>query len=268
MRPSPSKATRVLFGLLLLLVGAAGWWLLTPHERVYQGRPVSAWVRQLSITRTGQTNEVLDVLLDIGPDCLAPLVNELRLRDNFLSTTWQKYWPKLPASLSGALPKPLLRAERRAAAAWALGQIGLAARSVTPSLVEALDDPDDRVRGEAAQALRFVGAKSPEVIAALARRLGDKQGSMAGPRAAQALWDMAPESQAALSKLIPLLNIPDYAGLGALCLQELGPLASNAVPALIEVVKRGAAGRPSNWKFPMAAGPDLSAHNRAMAAKA
>jgi HEAT repeat protein len=235
---------------------------------------VSAWVRQLDITQIGQTNEVLDALLDIGPDCLLPLSAELQVRDNFLNKAWQKYWPKLPGSLRGVLPKPLSRSDRRATAAWALGQIGPAARSVTPALVQALDDPEDRVRAEAAQALRFVASKKPEIIEALARRLNDKA-SQYQPQAASALWDMAPESQAALPELIQLLHIPDRVYLSALCLQELGPLASNAVPALIEVVKRGAAGRPANWTFPVVAGADgkpdgkdHSAHNRAMAAKA
>jgi len=274
MQTTLSKRNRVLAILLLILAVAAGWWLLTPHERVYRGRPVSAWVRQLQITQIGQTNDTLDVLLDIGPDCLRPLTGELQARENVITKWWQQIRPKLPGNVRRLLPQPSSRTDRRATAAWALGQIGPAARPFAPALVDALDDPEDRVRAEAAQALRFVGLKTPEVIAALARCLSDKA-PMVRSHAASALWDMAPESLAALPALIRLLSAPDLAYKSVLCLQELGPFASNAVPALIEVVDRGAAGRPSDWKFPVAVGAngkpdgkDRSAHNRAMAAKA
>src|SRR5262249_13048582 len=143
-----------------------------------------------------------------------------------------------------ALPRavpPAPRAERRATAAWALGQIGPAARPVTAALVAALDDPEDRVRAEAAQALRFVNPRRTDAIAALARRLSDPT-PMVRSRAAEALCDMAPESQAALPALIQLLHDPVLAYHGALCMQKLGPIASNAVPDLIEVVKQGVAG--------------------------
>ena len=274
MQVPPPKRNRFLLLLVLFVVAVTSWWFLNPRERIYRGQAVGAWVRQLSITQIGQTNAVLDALLDIGPDCLPPLACELQARDNFLATLFEKYRPKLPGAAQKVLPKPSSRSQRRATAAWALGQIGPAARPLTPALVAALDDPEDQVRAEAAQALRWIGCKTPEVIAALARCLRDKA-SRVQSQAATTLWDMAPESQAALPALIQLLHVPDRASDSALCLQELGPLASNAVPALIEVVKRGAAGRATNWTFPVVAGADgkpdgkdYSAHNRAMAAKA
>src|SRR5207247_3434785 len=97
-------------------------------------------------------------------------------------------------------------------------------------------DPEARVRIEAAQALQFVKPSTPDAIAALARRLSDPA-PMVRSRAAEALWNMAPESRAALPALIQLLHDPDLAHLAASCMQELGPLASNAVPDLIDVVK-------------------------------
>jgi HEAT repeat protein len=274
MQTTLSKRNGVFAVILLILAVAAGWWLLTPQEGVYRGRPVSFWVRQLQITQIGQKNDTLDVLLNIGPDCLPTLATELQTRDGFITKGWQKLWPKLPVNLRKILPQPSSGTDRRATAAWALGQIGPAARPTTPVLVMALGDSEDRVRAEAAHALRWLGTRTPEVITALARCLSD-QAPMVRSWAAEGLWNMAPESQGALPALIQLLGAPDLAYHSALCMQELGPLASNAVPALIEVVHRGAAGRPLNWKFPMAVGAngipgdkDPSAHNRAMAAKA
>src|SRR6266516_2043833 len=264
-----SKRNRLLLVLLLLVAAVAGWWFVTPHERVYRGQPVSEWVRQLSITSLGETNAILDVLLDIGPDCLPPLVANLESQDNVFSKAGQKYWRKLPRGVRNALPRPIPRVERRATAAWALGQIGPAARPVTAALVAALDDPENRVRAEAAQALRYVNPRASGAIAALARRLSDPA-PMVRSRAAEALWDMAPESQAALPALIQLLNDPVHAYEGALCMQELGPLASNAVPDLIDVVKQGVAGHPPKQKFSSLHSDqeDPRAHARAIAAKA
>ncbi|HKB41629.1 MAG TPA: HEAT repeat domain-containing protein [Gemmataceae bacterium] len=45
--------------------------------------------------------------------------------------------------------------------AEALGHIGLAAREAASALAEALKDPDERVREEAAEALQSVTGKAP-----------------------------------------------------------------------------------------------------------
>lgn len=264
-----STRNRILVISLFLIVCATAWRFFVPHERVYRGWPISVWVRPLSITPLGQTNAALDTLLAIGPDCLPALAAELKVGNNLFSSAWQKVWPKLPVRLRKVLPPPVSRATRRAIAAWALGQIGPAARPVAPALVKALDDPDDQVRANAAEALRWVRPKSSEVVAALARRLSDPT-PMVRSCASGALWDMAPQSRAAVPALIQLLYDPDLASMGAICLQELGPLASNAVPHLIEVVKQGVAGPLPRKAFSARARDqkDPSAHNRAMAAKA
>src|SRR5262245_65728218 len=114
--------------LLLLIAGVAALRMLARKERVHQGQTVSKWVRQLPITPLGQTNPVLDVLLDLGPDCLPPLITDLADTDNLFTRAWQRMWPKLPLRLRMILPMPVPRKQRRTTAAWALGQIGPAAR--------------------------------------------------------------------------------------------------------------------------------------------
>src|SRR6266536_2818120 len=118
----------------------------------------------------------------------------------------------------------------------------------------------------AAQPLRgrYVNPRASGAIAALARRLSDPT-PLVRSRAAEALWNMAPESRAALPALIQLLHDPDHAYQAASCMQELGPLASNAVPDLIDVVKQGVAGHPPKRKFSFLHSvilEDPSAHNR------
>jgi len=268
MKLPASKGKVLLLVLFLLLIAFAGWEIFLARETIYRGKPVGAWIGELRNTQSSEKNETFHVLIDIGPDCLPALARELK-PDNSLTRAYAKAWSRLPGSLAKLLPRPKpSNPERRATAAWALGQIGPAARRTAPALVKALDDPDDRVRSEATHALRWLGVKDPAVISALARRLSDP-GSMVRSRAAESLWDMAPESQAALASLTRLLYDPDLAYHGALCLEKLGPLASNSIPPLIEVVKRGVAGNSPRPKYrpPLANQADPSAHNRAMAAK-
>ncbi len=241
--PSSRQKRRLL--VILLLAGVTGTtWFLATREPSYHGKPLSSWVAQLDRTSYRQPNEVFDALLEIGPDSLRPLVAELKRKDNVLSKFYSTLWRKLPAAFRRSLPAPVDRAQRRVTAAWALGIIGPAARSTAPAFVAALTDSDERVRHHSAEALRYLGVHTPDVVAALTRSLSDPVQSVRS-RAAQALAEMTPDSQIALSAMIELLKDPQTAYHGGICLDKLGSLASNAIPALIETVKLLPAIRPA-----------------------
>jgi HEAT repeat protein len=57
---------------------------------------------------------------------------------------------------------------------WALGQIGPAAPGVVDTLAEALSDPDDHVRHEAAKALGSMGKAARSALPALEAARGDE----------------------------------------------------------------------------------------------
>jgi HEAT repeat protein len=272
------RRTMLLF--LIALAGLAGWRWVASREPVYQGRPVSKWVSQLQFTPLGQTNPVFDVLLDIGPDCLPALAEELKRKDGFFRRAWRGCWHRLPLRLRMVLPIPIPAAEpaaRRTTAAWALGQIGPAAAPTIRALTTTLRDAEDKVREQAALSLRFVsvGADPVDVaqaVAGLARCLGDPSPRVR-ERAAEALMDMAPASEAALPALFQLLRDSQHAYLAAICLRELGPRASNAVPDLVQLVRFGQLGRTpgptaDSGRMIRANGEDPTAHTRAMAARA
>ena len=134
--------------------------------------------------------------------------------------------------------------------------------------MSALTDSDERVRYTSAEALRYLGVHTPEVVAALARSLRDPL-QLVRSRAAEALGEIAPDSQVTVPAMIELLKDPQAAYHGGICLGKLGPLASNAIPDLIETVKYGVAGQSPGASFLHNTSNDhLPDHNRAMAAKA
>lgn len=135
----------------------------------------------------------------------------------------------------GALLRDDAEAERRAAAAWGLGEQGAAALGAAPSLRGALRrDADTGVRAAAAEALgRIPGAvraAADELFAAL----GDES-QVVRFTAARALASQPLRVEdGALARLIPLVDSPDddVRGFAVWSLGELGPSAAEAAPAL------------------------------------
>jgi hypothetical protein len=124
-------------------------------------------------------------------------------------------------------------AEVRAAAAWALGQMGSGAARASADLVRALSDSDAIVRGLAAVAFREAGPAAASAIPALIAGLKDGDSSVR-MICAEALGRM--KAAAAVPALIAVSQKPDehlhvlrnvVAAFG-----EIGPGAAPAIPAL------------------------------------
>src|SRR5262245_40850891 len=79
---------RVLLFLFLVAVTVGVAWFLATREPRYHGKAISAWVAQLKQTSNSQSNEVFDVLLNIGPDSLPPLVTALNSKESVFSKTY------------------------------------------------------------------------------------------------------------------------------------------------------------------------------------
>ena len=257
----------LLLVVLLAVVLATLW--LSPAEPSYEGKQVSVWLRDLRVTQVGTPNREVAALVEIGPPCLPYLARQLMLRDSKLEDFYHRQWRKAPASFQRSFPIGPTRAQRRAAAAFALGQIGPAAASVAPELVNALKDPSPQVRQQAAEALRYTQGWTPATLSALRQALKDPD-PMIRTRAEEVFWQMGPRAEPAMPELVELLKDPARAYMGALCLGAIGPPARSTVPSLVEVVKQGAVGEPSQLQFPNTAGTPLDRqnHNRAMAAEA
>lgn len=120
-------------------------------------------------------------------------------------------------------------------AAFALGQIGAAAKRTVPPLIERLEDEDSKVRQLTAFALGQIGVSAKRAVPALIERLEDKAVTVR-LTAVGALGKIAPNRQEVVSALIDSLkdNDENLRWEATQLLSKIGPFAQEAIPALIQ----------------------------------
>jgi len=126
-------------------------------------------------------------------------------------------------------------AELRGVAARELSEFGLHPEIVGPALLQALNDPDQRVVGHALDALAALGPKIlPKVVEAL--KVKERR-----QFAAALIYRMGPQAAPTVPALIEALREPPageddvlFRRLAQLALAAIGPEAKAAVPVLIE----------------------------------
>ncbi len=212
----------------------------------------------------------------MGPDAAVGLIPALNHQDKEV-----RQQAALALKELGPLALPALDAlvaslrdsedEVRQYAACALGGIGSAAQSALPALLKAVQDPSSRVREEAVDALPLVAPKSSEVVATLIAALADSDGTVQA-HAAMSLGKLGAAARGAVPLLAKMLSSQnEYLTSGhpvmsrpladciASVLGDLGPVAKEAVPALVEAARKT---RNINWQAIPAIGkigPDAKA---------
>jgi HEAT repeat protein len=169
-----------LAGVGLLLVATTAIVVVrqrAPPEPVYQGQPVSHWIKVLNnMLRDQQGTSYFEgerPILEIGPPAIPYLINALRDSDSPSKDAYAVLWPKLPRRLQKWLPEPFPPATMRAYAARGLGLFGPDAAIAVPDLIDALHDNDEWVRHSAASALGDIGPKARAAVPALIKGLND-----------------------------------------------------------------------------------------------
>jgi hypothetical protein len=189
--------------------------VIVPHTAgiVYRGQPLSFYREELRHAGSSDRAEIVRSIGSFRGDALSAL-----------------------GDLSKALTNP--EQDVRAAAAWALSQVGPPAASAVPALVAALTDPNPRVRCLAAIALREMGPHATNAVPALAKALGDSEPSVRAP-AAQALGAIGANAKASVPSLVDRLNVPGEPSFVlrsvVVALGQIGPDAASALPALEEM---------------------------------
>jgi HEAT repeat protein len=253
----------------VVVLGLAGvvWLVLrSDPEPVYENRTVTEWSLDLISPFAATRTTAADRLRAIGPEAVPHLTRQLHRRDSSLKRPFIAVAPRLPVSwrraflrslrlfdpaderLAAALalqlygshvpPEPLLRALRQddgrlsSESATALAAVGPAA---VPGLIDALEDPQPRVRALACYALSRMRPAPPEAAPALARRLTDPELQIAG-QAAHALQQIGTP---AVPHLIQVLQEADPRGRqhAALALGAMGRQGQPAVPTLLAALE-------------------------------
>jgi len=145
--------------------------LLWPREPEYQGRRLSAWLRDLIAPDPALHLPARQAILALGTNALPALERHLQARDSWLGQLVTTAQGRLPyrlwvAAMQATRARNAL--ERRWQAAAALNALGPAAAPALPALARALEDPEPRVVTNAAEALGQIG---PPAWPALTRAL-------------------------------------------------------------------------------------------------
>jgi HEAT repeat protein len=205
-----------------------------------------ALVRALADDSPTVVEEAQRSLRRLGPQVVLPaFARALESRDKTIRLHAAEVLRDLGHDAAPATPalRALLRdryPQIRVVAAHALGNIG--SESAVTGLVAALNDKSPSVRAAGAFALGTIGR-------AAASSAGHVRLCLADPdlkvrvASARALWQITGDAAASVPALVAALNQPDGWD-SALALGVMREAASNAVPALIELVQREKVPRP------------------------
>jgi HEAT repeat protein len=215
---------------------------LAPHNPL----TVRALVRAFADNQPVVVSEAQRSLRRIGPATAVPeLLRALTKRDPHVRRCAAEVLRDFGSQARHATPELLeLLGDRsegvRVQAAHALATVGGGA--AVPGLMRALDDRSAGVRGAAANALATIGVEATPAVIKLRQRLKDENADVR-VACAKAIWIIERDATTAVPVLIGALREP-VAWEAVLVLASIGPGASNAIPALIERLKREKVPRP------------------------
>lgn len=215
---------------------------LAPHDP----SAVPALVRAFTDDHSTVVSEAQRSLRRIGAQRAVPkLLHALSKRDARTRRCAAEVLRDFGSKASDATPELLeLLTDRsegvRVEAAHALATVG--GRAAVPRLTRALGDKSPSVRAAAANALATLGPEAASACGELHQRLKDKHSDVR-VACAKAVWMIQRDAGAAVPVLVAALQEP-VSWEAALVLARIGPSASNAVPALIERLKREKVPRP------------------------
>jgi HEAT repeat protein len=214
---------------------------LAPHDSAAGPALVRAFTDHSTVVSEAQRS-----LRRIGAQRAVPeLLRALSKRDSRTRRCATEVLRDFGRQASSATPELLhLLTDRsegvRVQAAHALATVG--GPPGIPGLTRALGDKMPAVRAAAANALATLGTDATSACAELHQRLKDKHPDVR-VACAKAVWMIQRDADASVPVLIAALQEP-VSWEAALVLARIGPSASNAVPALIERLKREKVPRP------------------------
>lgn len=260
------KFTAKIVAVLVVLVGLAVIWLLSSSEPNYQGKKLSAWLKDFDkpyettfiVSFDDMPADALKAIRAMGADSLPTLLKHIQAHDSLVVEKLYDLWDK--QSVIKFRPTPAIVIQRRASIALAaLGPKALPAlpqlekmlndgqtlRPVSLSiaymgedgvkaLTNALSNPNPVVRRECLEALSNVQTSGKVAIPGLISSLRDQDPTIQG-RAALALAVIRDEPSRAIPALTEVLAKTNSARHEAvMALGQYGPMATSAVPQLLE----------------------------------
>ena len=227
--------------LVILIVGILlAWaWMPSRHEEpVYQGKPMSEWLRSYAFSNHRSEVEIESeaALRKIGTNGIPTLLKMIQTRDSAIRTILRALMLKqtflsdlrhaenirstasfgfraLGEDAKGAVPELLTVVKGgsgtvgREEAMYALGHIGPSAQSATPTLIAIASDVNDPDRDNAIRSLGFIRSSPESVVPCLESCLRDPDDKFRWI-AALALSEFGEAARSSVPTLLPLLADP------------------------------------------------------------
>jgi HEAT repeat protein len=188
----------------------------------------------LPTNRAGSFGNATQALRAIGPPAIPYLVRALRKQDGPFRSGYVKVYDAVGRRLGRLLPQPPVDAVCiRSAAAQALAEMAEIAKPAFPALLEAINDPDQKVREEAIRALKGLSERDPAISAALTHRF-IKPG-MSNAEIVRAVAQFSLRAPAAIQALLRTVQDPDGDVREETIeqLRQIGPPGKAATPYLL-----------------------------------
>ena len=133
-------------------------------EVIYQGKPLSAWIKMLEGTNPGEKFAAIKAIGEIGPKAapaipvLVETIRETRNADKKMLLACNYALLGMGKEIVPYMISLLKDDdwEMRRGGAWMLGRLGPDARDAVPALTEALNDTNAAVRMKAAEAIKKI----------------------------------------------------------------------------------------------------------------
>jgi hypothetical protein len=224
----------------IVICGAVFYFLQSNRDPVYQGKPLSIWLKEYDnmeevfANHGAKLHELDKIVSQAGTKAIATLLRLLREEDsrkhNFKSNGNEASngFRALGASATNAVPDLMKIYEQNRAARvdilYSLNCIGTNADVSVEWLLPKLKDPNHQVRAGIAYILANIHTKSEQAIPALIQCLSDSNRMVRGD-AALALGRCGADAIVAIPKLIDILHDKDNAvrDSTALALKEIDP---------------------------------------------
>jgi HEAT repeat protein len=267
------KRRILLAAVLFAVLGAIAWLLCasSPPDPIYEGRPLSSWLRQRSpptiISKNGRvfwiayTNiataktvvpafaaaaNTNSWIVSRGPlrqsfpnldsNAIPRLARALATRDWLLLKPYNNIWPRLPAALRKHLPEPVPAHFIRQRAAELLWRVPGDLTPALPALVRALEtDEDGTVRNSALQALAWMSERDPKLVTNLLQAMAANSDATIRREAKEALEQIPAKPELLVPVFIRWLKDPqvDFRREAAFALRVYGSDARPAAEALL-----------------------------------
>jgi hypothetical protein len=187
----------ILVGVVLLLTLTLG----SSRRNLYAGKPITYWRAQLNGGDMGASNEAFTVLNSrVIPELIDNMIHDTN--DSHLRISLVETLNQLPGVNIYFNPAD----GRRVSAAQNIGELGPAARSAVPALIQAVKGKDAAVHESAIDALGKIHS-DPEVVIPLL--IGYLDDNSVNDEAARALGNYGSLAKAAVPKIIPWLRGSD-----------------------------------------------------------